>query len=49
MVDHIEIEEVPKPEIGRLISFEQIKRQRLKEEPAINDVARTDIVLVALH
>ena len=49
LVDHIEIEEVPKPEIGRLISFEQIKRQRLKEEPAINDVARANIVLVTLH
>ena len=37
------------PEIGRLISFDQIERERLKKQPAVNDVARPHIIGVTLH
>src|SRR5260370_35209844 len=49
LIDSVEIEEMGQAKIGRLIRFEQVERQRLKEQSAVNDIARANIVLVALH
>ena len=49
LVDHVEIEEMAETQISRLIRFEQVKRQRLKEQSAVKNITWPDVVFVALH
>ena len=49
LVDHVEIEKVAQPQILRLIRFEQVETQRLKNQTAVNNIARAHVVLVTLH
>ena len=43
------IEEVAQSQIGWLISLDQIETQRLKKQPAVNDITRPDIIAVSLN
>src|SRR5437868_3003079 len=49
LVEHVEVKEMPEPQIGRLIRLEQIQTEGLKEQTGVNHIARADVVSVTLN